>query len=395
MHVARLVKPGQPFEVGTADQPTPGLKDVLVRVAACGIVPNSKNVSNGGMIAQGMPLPTLPAIFGLDVAGTIEAVGEHVLNLKVGDRVYVNPHLTCDTCHQCRKGRRDLCPQGVLRGYFANTPQGQGRLDQYPIGGLSQFLLSPDSKIALLPESIDFPTGARLGYIGTSYAALKKGELGAGKTVLINGVTGTLGVAAVAIALGMGAVKILGIGRNKERLAEVMRLSNVAGRVATRSSEDEWDLIEWVKEQTGGWGVDVMYDCLGVGGDADTTSRLIKEGTKMGGKAILAAGGAEGTLAQSYAEFMTGDRVSPFPSSLSLSSKLTPLSSFLAQQAIQGSNWFSDGEMDELVALIGSGVVDFSFLQTKPFPLDQVNEALAFAGDRPGGFVNVVVQPHA
>lgn len=51
--------------------------------------------------------------------------------------------------------------------------------------------------------------------------------------------------------------------------------------------------------------------------------------------------------------------------------------------------------MDELVALIGSGVVDLSFLQIKPFPLDQVNEAFAFAGDRPGGFVNVVVQPHA
>lgn len=57
--------------------------------------------------------------------------------------------------------------------------------------------------------------------------------------------------------------------------------------------------------------------------------------------------------------------------------------------------WFTDGEMDELVALIGSGVVDFSFLQHKTFSLDQVNEAYAFAGDRPGGFINVVVQPHA
>lgn len=243
MRVARLVKPGQPFEVGTADQPTPGPKDVLVRVAACGVVPNSKNIANGAGSEQGLPLPTLPAVFSLDVAGTIEAVGEHVLNLKVGDRVYVNPHITCDTCHQCRKGRRDLCPQGVLRGYFAMSPKGQDRLDQYPIGGLSQYLLSPDSKIALLPDSIGFETGARLGYIGTSYAALKKGDLGAGKTVLINGITGTLGVAAVSIALGMGAVKILGIGRNKERLAEVERMSNVEGRVATRSSEDEGNLV--------------------------------------------------------------------------------------------------------------------------------------------------------
>ena len=76
--------------------------------------------------------------------------------------------------------------------------------------------------------------------------------------------TGTLGFAAVAIALGLGASKIIGIGRNKERLQQVADLSPVAGRVITVSSEEEDDLPAFVKKHTGGLGVDLMYDCLGV-----------------------------------------------------------------------------------------------------------------------------------
>ena len=70
-------------------KPSPRPTDVLVRVRACGVVPNLLNVL---MHWQGwfpeLPLPKLPAIFGLDVAGEIEAVGELVQNFHAGDRVY-------------------------------------------------------------------------------------------------------------------------------------------------------------------------------------------------------------------------------------------------------------------------------------------------------------------
>lgn len=102
IRVARLVSVGQPLEVGTMEKPVPGPKDVLVKVEACSLVPNSYNVVTG---KAELSLPPLPCVFGLDAAGTIEAVGNHVLNLRVGDRVYVDPFLTCGTCHQCRRGR--------------------------------------------------------------------------------------------------------------------------------------------------------------------------------------------------------------------------------------------------------------------------------------------------
>jgi threonine dehydrogenase-like Zn-dependent dehydrogenase len=228
-------------------------------------------------------------------------------------------------------------------------------------------VLSPDSNILVLPSSIDINLASRFGYIGTSFAALKRAGAGPGKTVMINGVTGTLGYAAVAIALGLGCTKILGIGRNKERLAEVEGFGNGL-RVATKSSEDEGDIADWVQSQTQGLGPDVLLDCLGVGGDANGTMKLIST-VKVGGIAMLAAGGAEGELNQTYTEAME------------------------RQVSIVGSTWFTSDHLDELVQLVDTGVIDFSFIEHKCFPLSKVNEAFDFVGDRPGGAVNVVVQP--
>lgn len=240
-------------------------------------------------------------------------------------------------------------------------------LTHYPVGGLSEYLISPDTNLALLPSSIDFATASRFGYIGTSFGGLKKAQIGPGKVLLINGVTGTLGYAAVAIALGLGCTRILGIGRNKERLAELEGLSS-NGRVRTISSDDGPDVVAWIQQQTDGLGPDALYDCLGNGGDANATSALI--GTvKRGGRAVLAAGGTEGQIAQTYLETMSRD------------------------VAVLGTLWFTSGEVDELISLIDAGVVDFSFLRPKFFTLEKVNEAFKFVGSRPGGATNVVVQP--
>ena len=364
IRVARLVEEGKPLEVGTADKPTLGLNDVLVRVEACSLVPNAAKIIEAG----GPALPNLPAVFGLDVSGVIEAVGDHVLELEVGDHVYVDPHLTCGTCHQCRRGRSDLCKYNSLRGYAALTPDGGALLNQHPLGGLSEYVVAADRNIAKLPESMDLLTAARFGYIGTSFAALKKGNLAASQTVLINGVTGTLGVAAVAIALGMGATRILGIGRNEDVMEKVRQLDPT--RVTVISSEDEDDLAAWAATATDDLGVDVLIDCLGNGGDSNSTNALLNA-VKIGGRAVLVAGGVEGTVGQEYWDILVKDK------------------------AVLGSQWFTPGEIDELVRLVDAGVIDLSILEHKTFPLDEVNDAFAFVGDRPGGFTNVVVLPGA
>lgn len=110
--VVRLVSTDKPLEVGTASKPKPGPKDVLVKVLACSIVPNTFNLITGKADEHTdgettFTLAKAPLVFGLDVSGVVEEIGEHVQNIAKGDRVYVNPWLTCDTCQACRTGAFD------------------------------------------------------------------------------------------------------------------------------------------------------------------------------------------------------------------------------------------------------------------------------------------------
>lgn len=66
------------------DKPTPGPRQVLVKVDFTSLVPNTKNIVNGVGVEGGVNLPNSGHVFGLDAAGVVEAVGEHVLEVKVG-----------------------------------------------------------------------------------------------------------------------------------------------------------------------------------------------------------------------------------------------------------------------------------------------------------------------
>lgn len=362
MNVARLVAIGQPLECGVADKPVPGPRDVLVRVAACGLVPNTANIVDG---RTPLIVPELPAIFGLDVSGTIEAVGEQVVDLSEGERVYVDPYLSCETCHFCRQGKAEYCKSAALRGYMTWTPGGQKLLNTYPVGGFSEYVVSPHNKIVRLPDTVDFFIAAHFGYLCTSFAALRRAGMGPGKTVLINGATGTLGVAGAAIALGLGASRVLGIGRNQENLKKLRALA--PGRVETSSLTGQ-DAADWARSQTGGTGVDVIYDCMGFGTDASSTHALIR-GIKDGGSLVLASAGVDGDITQSYYEILVYD------------------------VRAMGSIWFNSADVDLMCSMIGNGAINLSSMEHRQFTLNQVNDAIRLVRSRPGGFTNVVVTP--
>ena len=230
---------------------------------------------------------------------------------------------------------------------------------------MSEYVSSPASKLARLPDNIDFDTAARIGYMGTSFAGLLRGNLRERGSVLINGVTGTLGVAAVQIALGLGAQRILGIGRRPDILAQVKALAPDRVDVTTYDAET---IVDWVKTRTGGRGADVLYDCLGAGSSADWTSHLLKAVAREG-HCILVAAGAQGKICQDY-----------------LDTRSNPVH-------IAWSSWFTSGEIDDFIDLLADGSIDVSSVRTQAFPLERINDAVAFAAARPGGFVNVAVHP--
>lgn len=365
MKAARLHEIGTHFSVDDIEMPSPRPTDVLVKVGACGVIPNMKNViAHYAEWFPFLPLPPLPAIYGLDAAGVVTAVGEQVREIKVGDRVYVNPGVSCGSCHACRVGEPINCAAYTFLGYFGFGPESTKVFADYPYAGFAQYMTAPVSSLVKLPDSMSFEEGARLGYLGTAYSGLRKAGVRAGSSVIISGATGTLGLGAVALALAMGATRIFALARNEALLAEVKALA--PDRIHTLSLKDgDAGVGDWVRDLTDGLGADAFLDAVGPGAPHSTSIAGI-EALRRGGRMVDVGGMSE-----------------PLP--------LQMFRLMCFQISVIGSLWFSTAEGEDMVEMARSGTLDLSILRHERFALDRIDDALAAIERRNGGFTNVVI----
>jgi D-arabinose 1-dehydrogenase-like Zn-dependent alcohol dehydrogenase len=365
MRAARMHKVGGPMSIDTIPVPKLGSTDVLVQVKACGMVPNLGNVlAKWTTWFPHLPLPKLPAIFGLDPAGVVTEVGEHVLAIRPGDRVYVNPLRSCGGCPMCQRGEPSRCAYFTFNGYFGFGPGSQKIYDIYPYGGFCEFMSAPQYAAVKLPDNVTFEQAARFGYLGTSYGSMKKANAQPGQTMLVDGISGTLGLGAALLGLAMGMTKILGTGRNRELLQRVKALA--PHRIEVHALGDG-TTHEWAKAMTGGEGVDFMISALGPGSPASTMSDAL-QGVRRGGRAVNVGAVAE-TLPVDIHWLMD------------------------EQMQIIGSNWSTAAQCQEMAAMAAAGTLDLSVFEHQRFPLDEVNHAISGLADRNGGFSNYVIVP--
>ncbi|GGW86902.1 alcohol dehydrogenase catalytic domain-containing protein [Streptomyces caelestis] len=364
MRAARMHHVGEPMKIERIPVPAPGPGDVRVAVHAVNIVPNLANIlSNWTTWFPLNPLPSLPAVFGLDPAGVVEEVGDGVEGVEAGDRVYVNPGRTCGACRACRNGRIVHCASYAFAGYFGFSATSVRLLDRYQ-GGLAEKMIAPASSLVRIPASLSFEAAARFGYLGTMYSALRKAAAGPGRSVLVNGITGTLGIAAALLAPAMGITTLYGTGRDRELLAEIDKLR--PGLVRLHSLHDG-PVDEWIAAETGGAGVDAYIDALGPGAPHETLQQGVRA-LARGGIAVN-IGAVAGEVPLDLHRMMDMDQI------------------------VRGSVWFTPGEGQDMADMVASGVLDLSPLRHHVYPLDEVNAAINNVGSRHGGFSNFVISP--
>ena len=364
MLAARMHEVGAPMILEQVPLPEPGPHDVRVAVKACNIVPNLANIlQNWTTWFPQNPLPRLPAIFGLDPAGVVDSVGSHVHCFKPGDRVYVNPGRHCGSCRPCREGDTINCRSYAFAGYFGFSQTAKRVLDDYPYGGLAEYMIAPQYSLVRLPENVSFEAGARFGYLGTAYSAMRKTGVRPGKTILVNGISGTLGIGGALFGLAMGATRILGTGRNKKLLERVAALA--PGRIEVFSMDDG-PINEWVHKVTDG-GVDIYIDNLGPGAPHSAFVEGMKS-LRRGGKAVN-IGAMAGDVPIDVHHMMD------------------------QQLSLEGSAWFTAGEGEEMADMARAGTLDLSIFEHVRIPLAKVNEAISGIVDRNGGFSNFLIMP--
>ncbi|MEV6384116.1 alcohol dehydrogenase catalytic domain-containing protein [Streptomyces sp. NPDC051773] len=366
MRAARMHHVGEPMKLEELPVPEPGRGDVRVAVHAVNIVPNLANILHMWTTwFPHSPLPTLPAIFGLDPAGVVEAVGEGVHGFEVGDRVYVNPGRSCGSCRSCRDNDSINCASYAFAGYFGFSPTALDLLDRYQ-GGLAEYMVAPAYSLVKLPDNLSFNTAARFGYLGTMYSALRKAGAAPGKSVLINGISGTLGIGAALLAPAFGLTRVYGTGRDKGLLEQVRELGG--GRLRVHSLDDG-PLDEWIHEETDGYGVDIYIDALGPGAPHETF-RAGMRAMARGGIAVN-IGAVAGDLPIDIHRMMD------------------------QQLRLTGSAWFTSGEGQAMADLVEAGVIDLGPLEHQVFPLDEINDAIGGISQRNGGFSNFIISPRA
>ena len=365
MLAARMHEIGGPLLLEQIPIPEPRPTDVLVSVKACGVVPNLKNVlTKGPEWFPYLPLPKLPAIFGLDVAGVVAQIGSQVHSIREGDRVYVNPARGCGSCRACRSGEIVNCRGFTFQGYFGRGPLSQAVFDSYPYGGMSEYITAPQSALVKLPLNVSFEQAARFGYLGTAYAAIRKAGAGPGRSLLINGIGGALGLCVALVGLATGVTTILGTGRNQLLLDRVKALAPSRIEVLAVGKRP---VHEWATDFTGEDGVDAVIDTLPPGAPSSAMQDALNC-LRRGGRGVNIGGVGE-----------------PLPLNVH---RMMGMNIQLI-----GSCWFTTGEGQELAEMARAGTLDLSVLEHRRILLQDVNEGLSTLQDASRGFNNFVVIP--
>jgi NADPH:quinone reductase-like Zn-dependent oxidoreductase len=245
MKALTLVAPGGPEQLRVQELPPPAIQspgEVLVQVRAAAL--NHLDL----FVAEGLPGANLsfPHIVGSDAAGVVQAVGSSVREFRPGERVMVNPTLSCGECPACVAGEESLCAR--LRVLGEHCP-----------GTIAEYLVVPAENLAPVPREMPWPEAAGFGLATlTAWRMLvTRAQLQSGEAILIVGIGGGVALAALQIAVLRGARAIVTSG-SRSKLDLARRLGAAAGLSYT-----EDDVPAEVRKLTGGRGADVVMDNAG------------------------------------------------------------------------------------------------------------------------------------
>lgn len=206
MRSVQVSKPRAPFEIVERDIPEPGVRQVRIKVQACGIC-HSDSLTKEGLF-PGIEYPRVP---GHEIAGVIDAVGRDVIEWKAGQRAAVGWHGGhCGHCESCRRGDFITCSYAQIPGISYD-------------GGYADYMIAPTEALAIIPDELSATEAAPLMCAGiTTYNALRNSGARVGDIVVILGIGG-LGHLGVQFAAKMG-FKTIAIARGKDEEELVKKL---------------------------------------------------------------------------------------------------------------------------------------------------------------------------
>jgi 2-desacetyl-2-hydroxyethyl bacteriochlorophyllide A dehydrogenase len=229
------------IRMGTSPDPVIRPDEVLVEIGYAGICGTDLHIYRGEFHER----VKFPAITGHEFGGIIQDVGKEVNGLRVGDRVAVDPIISCHGCPACLTGHLNACRTLKLLGVDLD-------------GGFGQYVAVPASRIFSLPDNVPMTFAPMVEMYGLGHHVLQRGHVQPGETVAILG-SGKLGLSVLDVLChSAGAARTIVTDLQPFRLETARKL----GADCAVNIEHE-DPVERVMEITNGVGADCVIECVG------------------------------------------------------------------------------------------------------------------------------------
>ncbi len=314
-------------KVSYGEVPPPELTDGnMVRVATRAAALNHLDL----FVVRGLPgiQLTMPHVLGSDASGEVEAVGSSAKRFKVGDKVMLNPLLSCGKCEFCLAGEHSQCVKVGIVG-------------EHSQGTFAEQFVAPEENLVSIPPGKTFEQAAAFSLVfQTAWRMLTtRGRVRAGEDVLIHGIGSGVSTAALQIAKLSGA-RVFVTSSSDEKLEKARALGADFGYNYTNT-----DVAAEVLRETGKRGVDLVVDSVG----QETWAASLKA-VRRGGR-IVTCGATTGPDPEASIHMI-----------------------FWKQIEVIGSTMSSQSEYREVVRLFGTGRL--SPVIDRVFPLSQGGIAL-------------------
>jgi 2-desacetyl-2-hydroxyethyl bacteriochlorophyllide A dehydrogenase len=235
---------------------------VTLDVKACCVCGTDIHLFDGEF--KGSVYPLIP---GHEFSGTVREVGPKVTHVKSGDRVAVEPLISCGYCYFCKTGKNNQCLNGLVIGHTASK---EGlRLD----GGFAEDVVVPARNLIPLADQVSFEAASFIANLGTIVYAIRRAYLQPGMKVLVFG-TGANGLILAQLSKKTGASTVVVTGRTKSRLEVALNMGIDATVLADDSQENELKKIA-------PFGFDIVFEATGSSQIVERTFKFVKNGGKI------------------------------------------------------------------------------------------------------------------
>jgi threonine dehydrogenase-like Zn-dependent dehydrogenase len=380
-------------DIRVVDVPDPRIinpRDAIVRVTATAICGSDLHLYNGF-------IPTMRQgdILGHEFMGEVVEVGPGNTKLRRGDRVVVPFAIACGACFYCREGLTSLCDNSnpnaemaeALYGYSAAGLFGYSHLyGGYP-GGQAEYVRVPFADVGpmTVPNSLsDDQVLFLTDILPTGYMAAENCGIRPGDVVAVWG-AGPVGLLAMTSAYVLGADRVIAIDRFPARLL----LAETRAKAETINYEETPDVVEQLKQRTGGRGPDACIDAVGTEAHGTTIDALYDRAKQTVGLAT----DRPHALRQAMQACRKGGTVSIPGVYGGLLDKVPFGAAFAKGLTLRMGQTHVHRYLRPLLEHIESGRIDPTFIISHRWPLSRAAEAYRAWNDKTDGCTKFVLDP--